>query len=262
MLVTHPVSLPRVAGDATSGDPVRLRVISINVLYANGDHASVLDFIRRERPDAVALMEMNPSWRTAMAPLQKDYPFQYQTIEISGTGASRSGRVCRCEMPACCQLGVRQEPAIQATLQAQERQIRVFAVHTTWPIAPNSAARRNAQLEQLAEQAPGGNASAGGGRGPQHFPVFAAFPAAPEGWRGSVPGRTASAGSLPGLHSCPRRVIQIDHALVNSRVAVEHFSVQGLRWALTTCPSSLISCSNEAAAAVQPGRYASGTGVT
>src|SRR5689334_10627103 len=38
-LVTHPASLPRVSGEAATGDPVRLRVASINVLYANEQYS-------------------------------------------------------------------------------------------------------------------------------------------------------------------------------------------------------------------------------
>jgi endonuclease/exonuclease/phosphatase (EEP) superfamily protein YafD len=221
-LMTYPVSLPRVAGDATSGDPVRLRIVSINVFFANGEHGRVLDFIRRERPDAVALMEMNPGWRAALAPLQKDYPFHYQTIGNGGRGLTFWSRL-PIKDASVLPLGVRSEPAIQATLQVQERQVRVFAVHTTWPLAPNSAARRNAQLEKLADQA-----------------RAVTLPLVVVGDLNITPfsphfQQLLKAG---GLHSgadgfgwqptwpafMPPAGIQIDHALVNSRVTVEHFT--------------------------------------
>ena len=204
---------------------MRLRVVSINVLYANDDHDGVLDFLRRERPDAVALMEMNPSWRAAMAPLQKDYPFHYQTIGIGSRGITFWSRLPMREA-SVLPLGVRQEPAIQATLQVQERQIRVFAVHTTWPMAPNSAARRNAQLEKLADQARAVT-----------LPLVVVgdlniSPFSPHFQRllkdGGLRSGADGFGWQPTWPSfMPPAGIQIDHALVNSRVVVEHFSAGG-----------------------------------
>ncbi len=66
-----------------------------------------------------ALMEMNPVWRASMEPLQKDYPFYYQTIGNGTPGHLRSGRGCRSSDASVLPIGVRAEPAIQATLQVQ-----------------------------------------------------------------------------------------------------------------------------------------------
>jgi len=221
-LVSHPPSLPRVAGEAATGDPVRLRVASINVLYTNDEYSKVADFVQRERPDAVAMLEMTAKWRQALAGLDKIYPHRYQTTGVGGRGITFWTRLPMKDV-SVLPIGVRQEPAIQATLEVQGREIRVFAVHTTWPMAPASARRRNQQLELLAERARAvtlplvvmGDMNITPFS--PHFQQLLAdsgLHSAAEGfgWQTSWPSFLPAAG------------IQIDHALVNSRVAVEHFT--------------------------------------
>jgi endonuclease/exonuclease/phosphatase (EEP) superfamily protein YafD len=221
-LVTKPVNLPRVSGEAASGDPVRLRVTSINVFYANGEHQRVTDFIRRERPDAVVLLEMNAEWRTALGALDKDFPNRYQTIGGSGRGITLLSRLPMKDA-SVLPIGVRSEPAIQATLRAGGRDVRIFAVHTTWPVAPPSAARRNLQLVRLAEHARAVT-----------LPLVVVgdmniTPFSPHFQQLLKDGRLRSASEGFGWQATwptflPLAGIQIDHTLVNSRVAVEHFN--------------------------------------
>ncbi len=221
-LVTHPVSLPHMAGEAATGDPVRLRIASINVLYSNDEYSRVADFVRRERPDAVAMVEMNSDWRRALAGLDKDYPYRFQTIGPGGQGVTFWSRLPMKDA-SVLPIGVRQEPAVQATLQVQGREVRVFSVHTTWPMAPASAGRRNEQLERLAEQARAVT-----------LPLVVVgdmniTPFSPHFQQLLVDGGLRSAADGFGWQTTwptfmPPAGIQIDHALVNSRVAVEHFS--------------------------------------
>lgn len=221
-LVTRPVDLPRVSGEATSGDPVRLRIASINVFYANDAHQAVMDFIRRERPDAIVLLEMNAEWRTALASLDRDYPHRYHTTGSQGRGITLMSRVPMKDA-SVLPIGVRAEPAIQATLRVGGRDLRVFAVHTTWPVVPASAARRNLQLVSLAEHARAVT-----------LPLVVVgdmniSPFSPNFQQLLADGRLRSAADGFGWQATwptflPLAGIQIDHALVNSQVAVEHFN--------------------------------------
>jgi len=221
-LVTHPVRLPRTAGEAASGDPVRLRIASINVFYANDDHRRVLDFIRRERPDAVVLLEMNAGWRRALAALEKDYPQRYQTTGPAGRGVTFWSRLPMKDV-SVLPIGVRAEPAIQATLQLQDRQLRVFSVHTSWPITPRSAGRRNLQLARLADQARAVTLPlvVVGDMNISPFSPYFQLLLTDGGLRSAAEGFGWQA-TWPTF--MPPAGIQIDHALVNSRVAVEHFA--------------------------------------
>ncbi len=130
-------------------DPVRVRVASINVLYSNREYQRVAEFIHRERPDAVVLVEMNAAWRGGLAAVEREYPYRYQTVGTSGRGVDLWSRLPFKDV-GVLPIESRQEPAIQATLLAQGRPMRLFAVHTTWPMAPASEHRRNKQLALLA----------------------------------------------------------------------------------------------------------------
>jgi endonuclease/exonuclease/phosphatase family metal-dependent hydrolase len=221
-LMTHHPAPPRVAGEAATGDPVRLRVAALNVLYSNNDYSRVADFVQREKPDAVAMLEMTAQWRQAMAGLDKMYPHRYQTMGVGGRGITFWTRLPMKDV-SVLPIGVRQEPAIQATLEVQGREVRIFAVHLTWPLAPASAGRRNRQIELLAERARAVT-----------LPLVVmgdmnVTPFSPHFQQLLTDSRLRSAAEGFGWQASwpsffPLAGIQIDHALVNSRVVVEHFT--------------------------------------
>jgi len=215
-LITRPVSLP-----PSEGEPLRVRVASINVLYANNNFGEVAEFIRRERPDAVTLVEMNPEWRRGLAELARDYPHRYDTQGRRGRGVTFLSRHPMKDV-SVLPIGAAVEPAIRATLQVHGRELHVFSIHTAWPMWPGSAGRRNEQLSRLA-----GFASGVGGplvvigdlNVSPYSPHFEALLSAGKlrsaasgfGWQPTWPAFMPPAG------------IQIDHALVNAGVTVERF---------------------------------------
>ena len=131
---------------------MRVRLASVNVLYTNGQFQRVADFIHRERPDAVVLMEMNPDWRRALATLEREFPYRYQTQGRGGRGVNLWSHLPMKDV-GVLPIEARQEPAVQATLTTHGRTLRLFGVHASWPVVPASAARRNRQFELLAQQA-------------------------------------------------------------------------------------------------------------
>jgi endonuclease/exonuclease/phosphatase (EEP) superfamily protein YafD len=203
-------------------DPVRVRVASINVLYTNGQFQRVADFIHHERPDAVVLVEMNETWRRALAGLKKEFPYRYETLGVSHRGVNLWSRLPMKDV-GVLPIEARREPAVQATLLSQGRSLRLFGVHANWPIAPRCAARRNRQVVLLAERA----------RAPTGMPLLVVgelnvTPFSPHFTRLLANGGLRSAadgfGWQPTWPSViPLAGIQIDHALVNPAVTVENF---------------------------------------
>ncbi|HVY79963.1 MAG TPA: endonuclease/exonuclease/phosphatase family protein, partial [Steroidobacteraceae bacterium] len=205
------------------GDPVRVRVASVNVLYTNRQFQRVADFIHRERPDAVVLVEMTDDWRRALASLDREYPYHYATRGVGFRGVNLWSRLPMKDV-GVLPIGARQEPAIQATLTTPDgRMLRLFGVHATWPMAPLSAARRNQQLERLARYA----------RETKGLPLVIVgdlnvTPFSPYFRRLLAEGQVRSAadgfGWVPTWPSFLLPAgIQIDHALVNAAVTVKSF---------------------------------------
>ena len=215
-----PAALPAAAHAA--GEAVHLRVASINVLYTNSEFQRVADFIHHEHPDAVVLVEMTPVWRKALAAAERDYPYRYQTLAGSGRGVDMWSRLPMKDV-GVLPIEARQEPAIQATLLAHGRSLRLFGVHASWPMAPASAGRRNRQFELLAQQA----------RATTTLPLlivgdFNVSPFSPHFRQLLADGGLRSAADGYGWQPTwpsflPLAGIQIDHALVNPAVTVQSF---------------------------------------
>lgn len=214
-----PAPAPTVRGPA---DPVRVRVASINVLYTNGQFQRVADFIHHERPDAVVLVEMNETWRRALAGVKNEFPYRYETLGASHRGVNLWSRLPMKDV-GVLPIEARQEPAVQATLTTHGRVLRLFGVHASWPVVPASAARRNRQLVLLAERA----------HATTSIPLLIVgdlniTPFSPHFRRLLADGGLRSAADGFGWQpTWPSFLlpagIQIDHALVNTAVTVHAF---------------------------------------
>lgn len=80
MLVHNAFVPSRVAAAAASGPTVR--ALSINVYSGNRDIERVVEYIRSQSPDIVALIEVTGNWLPALDALRSEYP--YQTRQIWG----------------------------------------------------------------------------------------------------------------------------------------------------------------------------------
>lgn len=222
VLAARPPAAPPVVARGP-GDPVRVRVASLNVLYTSGQYQRVADFIHHEHPDAVVLMEMTADWRQGLAGLAREFPYRYETHGVGVRGMNLWSRLPMKDV-GVLPIGVRQEPAIQATLMTpQGRLLRLFGVHATWPMAPPSAERRNRQFGRLAQVA---RATTGlpllivGDLNVSPFSPYFKQLLADGGLRSAANGfgwePTWPSFLLPAG-------IQIDHALVNPAVTVKDF---------------------------------------
>lgn len=214
---------PAPAAARTPGDPVHVRVASINVLYTNGQFQRVADFIHHERPDAVVLVEMNAKWRAALAGLKKEFPYRYETLGTRHRGVNLWSRLPMKDVDVL-PIEARQEPAVEATLTTKQgRLLRLFGVHASWPATPASGGRRNRQLELLAQQS----------RAVTSMPLLVVgdlnvSPFSPHFRQLLANGGLRSAADGFGWQPTwpsfvPPAGIQIDHALVNGAITVQAF---------------------------------------
>ncbi|QDV36118.1 endonuclease/exonuclease/phosphatase family protein [Tautonia plasticadhaerens] len=142
-----------------SGNPVapgpggtpRLKVLMANVLATNDDHRALLDLIRRERPDVVALVEFSARWRRAMGPLRASHPHR---IEVPGGArgvALYSTRpILESPAPAVVRPLGDGNPALVATLEFGGEPTHLWILHPPSPIGGDGRGRGRAEFLELA----------------------------------------------------------------------------------------------------------------
>lgn len=127
-----------------------IRLASINVYYRNNQFQRVVDFINRERPDVVVLVEVTAEWDQALRGVGEEYAHRYVTRGTKGAGIlllSRWPMLQVAILPGYADA----EPAVVATVQIHGRSVQILGVHTSWPLGPRCSALRDQQLARLSE---------------------------------------------------------------------------------------------------------------
>jgi endonuclease/exonuclease/phosphatase (EEP) superfamily protein YafD len=206
---------------AASGQGPTIRLASINVFFRNRQYQRVIDFIARERPDAVVLVEINREWEEALGGVDKEYAYRYTARGERGKGITLLSRwplLAADMLPGYSEV----QSALAATLQIHGRSVQLLGIHATWPMGRRCSGLRNQQLRFLGEfaRAQQGPLVIVGDLNVSPFSAhFKAFLASGDlksaahgyGWQPTWPTFMPLAG------------IQIDHAVTNAAVAVTRF---------------------------------------
>lgn len=133
------------------GNPPRLRVLMANVLATNPDHGAVLDLVRRERPDVIALVEFSAPWRRAMGPLRDSYPHRVEfPAGTRGIALYSSLPILEEPGPRVVRPGGDGNPALVATLEFDGEPMHLWILHPPSPLGGDGRARGRAEFLGLA----------------------------------------------------------------------------------------------------------------
>ena len=151
------VLIPRfIPHDRAPADAPHLKLLIANVQTENRNHAALLDLITRERPDVIALLEVNNTWLTAMAPLAQSHPHVVRVARSDNFGIAVFSRLPLSDIQTLY-LSAAEVPSIRTTLTlANSNRVTLLATH---PLPPGSAEGQRLRDEQLAQIA-GWSASA------------------------------------------------------------------------------------------------------
>lgn len=143
--------------EAAESGTCAVQLMISNVNTGNSDHKRLISSIRKKKPDVIVLTEVNSGWIDSLQEIEQDYPHKevlprsdnfgiavYSRLPFVRTGIWRFGEG---DIP----------PVLIAEIRNRNTRFELIAVHTLPPISPGYFARRNVQLEKLAEYTAGKN---------------------------------------------------------------------------------------------------------
>jgi endonuclease/exonuclease/phosphatase (EEP) superfamily protein YafD len=123
----------------------RLKLVQYNLLYPNDRHQNLIDFLREEQPDIVALQEMTPEWMAGLTPLSAQFEESRFAPRNDGMGVGIYSRL-KFEQAETIALGSDQRPNLLVKFRWEDRPVSLLVTHPPNPFGPNRFAWRNEQL--------------------------------------------------------------------------------------------------------------------
>jgi endonuclease/exonuclease/phosphatase (EEP) superfamily protein YafD len=141
-----------VAPDARRPDAhdARVRVLALNVLTENRDHAAVARLIAATGPDVIVLVEVDATWLAALADATAEYPGRIEHPRRDNFGVAVYARWPLVGATIHDLGGV---PAAVVALGPEAAGLTVIAAHVLPPVDGAAAAAEATQLDALAELA-------------------------------------------------------------------------------------------------------------
>lgn len=151
VLIVSSFQLNTIFRPAASPDLV---VMFANVERQNTEFAKLVEAVRRETPDIVALAEVDDAWLEALEELRDDYPHQLTFPRDDNFGIALLSRV-----PLAAGsvefIGLSGLPSILVTVEADSGPWRVVVTHPIPPFNAFAFERRNQQLAALSREIAG-----------------------------------------------------------------------------------------------------------
>lgn len=127
-----------------------ISIVSVNVHSANTAHGRLLDYLRRRRPDLVAILELTPAWAEALGDLDDLYPHRLVEPRPDNFGVAVLSRwpFNTAEVKA---FGITPYPNAIVLVQPEGRpSFRFVATHPYPPVNAEASRRLRTQLAGLA----------------------------------------------------------------------------------------------------------------
>lgn len=198
----------------------RLKLVQYNVQYPDKGYQDVIDFLREEQPDIVALQEITPAWAKGLAPLSA----QFENVRIEpegwGNGIAVYSRI-KFDQSETLDFGSDHRPNLLVKFTWEGRQISLLTTHPPNPFGENRFEGRNEQLmatAQLMNSLPAPKILIGDLNITMWSPYYQKLVADTQ-----LVNTREGYGLLPTWHAqilFPFLMIPIDHCLVSQDIAV------------------------------------------
>ncbi|MBX3498694.1 MAG: endonuclease/exonuclease/phosphatase family protein [Alphaproteobacteria bacterium] len=125
---------------------IRLQVVTINLLWSNGQHQRLRDWLRSEAPDIVVTQETTPRWAAMLAGLDGLFPHR----RLPGP-ADDLAVLSRHPFDMAAEVGIRAHGTLaKARLSVGRRRIDLMALHASVPASPAWRIARDEMFEDIA----------------------------------------------------------------------------------------------------------------
>lgn len=141
-----PIARKEVQAARSVTEESRIRLMSANVLQANQEYQSLLDLIAREKPDIVALCEVNQRWIDDLGQLKHDFPHYLVHPLENEYGIALYSRLPF--LSSRVRFFVSPEiPSIEASVLLRSGlAVRLFAIHPNPPRVGEDTTKRDAEF--------------------------------------------------------------------------------------------------------------------
>lgn len=130
-----------------SNNDSAFKISSINLLSSNSETALVKNYIRKEDPDVLVLLEFTPGWENDLLPIIKNYPYKKLVTRTDNFGIALLSKF---EMTSSIDyFDLNNKPSIVGDLKIENKRYSIIATHPVPPINQTSFKNRNQQLTNI-----------------------------------------------------------------------------------------------------------------
>lgn len=126
-----------------------LRVLTANVLVSNTNYAPLLQLIRQEQPDAVAIVETNSGWLDAMRSVEDILPYSLESPHAKSFGIALYSKF-PLTLESVETFDTPKDFHLVAQINQANQQTVVVALHPPPPINATLFEQRNRELTEIA----------------------------------------------------------------------------------------------------------------
>ena len=123
------------------------KISSINLLSSNSRTDLVTNYIEKEKPDILILMEFTPEWNNELVPIIKNYPYKQLVPRRDNFGIAVLSKF---EMRSVIDyFGLNDKPSIVGNITIENEKYSLVATHPIPPINQRTFKNRNKQLSNI-----------------------------------------------------------------------------------------------------------------
>jgi endonuclease/exonuclease/phosphatase (EEP) superfamily protein YafD len=131
----------------------RLRVLSTNLLVDNEDRESLIQLVRRERPDVLGLIEVSHAWLDGLEPIRSEFPHRYEyPNDDNGTGLALWLKARPISMELVAPLTDGGIPSLHAIIDFPGKPLHLWLSHFVSPLERPPRLAPGGEFAVLAER--------------------------------------------------------------------------------------------------------------